>query len=149
MLWIPAKPSLCGDVQQAYHMRHVLLLFDFDLIGVSNSPAWNITIYWGLYDLIQTTGNMTRPVLDYFTLILARHLADVSCFIGPSMPSEICMEIHTKIVQKIIVCYGYIKAHLPCSLGSVGHVARASSNEALSSDVIKKLTSANLIHNCR
>ena len=42
----------------------------------------------------------TRQFLDCFTLLLARHLADVSCFIGPSMPSGICMEIHTKIVQK-------------------------------------------------
>ena len=39
-------------------------------------------------------------VLDCFTLLLARHLADVSCYIGPSMPSGICMEIHTEIVQK-------------------------------------------------
>ena len=38
--------------------------------------------------------------LDCFTLLLARHLADVSCCIGPSMPSGICMEIHTEIVQK-------------------------------------------------
>ena len=38
--------------------------------------------------------------VDCFTLLLARHLADVSCFIGPSMPSGIYMEIHTKIVQK-------------------------------------------------
>ena len=38
--------------------------------------------------------------LDCFTFLLARHLADVSCFIGPSMPSGICMEIHTEIVQK-------------------------------------------------
>ena len=41
-----------------------------------------------------------QMAVDCFTLLLARHLADVSCFIGPSMPSEICMEIHTKIVQK-------------------------------------------------
>ena len=33
-------------------------------------------------------------------LLLARHLADVSCFIGLSMPFVICMEIHTEIVQK-------------------------------------------------
>ena len=39
-------------------------------------------------------------LLNCFTLLLARHLVDVSCFIGPSMPSGICMEIHTKIVQK-------------------------------------------------
>ena len=38
--------------------------------------------------------------VDCLTLLLARHLADVSCFIGPSMPSAIGMEIHTKIVQK-------------------------------------------------
>ena len=38
--------------------------------------------------------------LDCFTLLLARHLADVSCYIGPSMPSGICMEIHTEIMQK-------------------------------------------------
>ena len=38
--------------------------------------------------------------IDCFTLLLARHLADVSCYIGPSMPSGICMEIHTEIVQK-------------------------------------------------
>ena len=37
------------------------------------------------------------PLLDCFTLLLARHLADVSCYIGPSMPSGICMEIHTEI----------------------------------------------------
>ena len=41
-----------------------------------------------------------QKTLDCFTLLLARHLADVSCYIGPSMPSEICMEIHTEIVQK-------------------------------------------------
>ena len=40
------------------------------------------------------------PGLYCFTLLLARHLADVSCYIGPSMPSGICMEIHTEIVQK-------------------------------------------------
>ena len=40
-------------------------------------------------------------VVDCFTLLLAQHLADVSyCYIGPSMPSGICMEIHTEIVQK-------------------------------------------------
>ena len=38
--------------------------------------------------------------IDCFTLLLARHLADVSCYMGPSMPSGICMEIHTEIVQK-------------------------------------------------
>ena len=38
--------------------------------------------------------------VDCFTLLLAQHLVDVSCFIGPSMPSGICMEIHTKIMQK-------------------------------------------------
>ena len=38
--------------------------------------------------------------LHCFTLLLARHLADVSFYIGPSMPSGICMEIHTKIEQK-------------------------------------------------
>ena len=38
--------------------------------------------------------------LDCFTLPLARHLADVSCYIGPPMPSVICMEIQTEIVQK-------------------------------------------------
>ena len=38
--------------------------------------------------------------IDCFTLLFARHLADVSCYIGPSMPSGISMEIHTKIVQK-------------------------------------------------
>ena len=38
--------------------------------------------------------------LDCFALLFARHLADVSCYIGPSMPSGICMEIHTEIVQK-------------------------------------------------
>ena len=38
--------------------------------------------------------------LDCFTLLLARHLADVSCYMGPSMPSGICMEIHKKIVRK-------------------------------------------------
>ena len=39
--------------------------------------------------------------IDCFTLLLARHPADVSCYIGPSMPSGICMKIHTKIVQKM------------------------------------------------
>ena len=38
--------------------------------------------------------------IDCFTLLLARHLPDASCYIGPSMPSGICMEIHTEIVQK-------------------------------------------------
>ena len=42
----------------------------------------------------------TPGSIDCFTLLLARHLADVSCYIGPSMPSGICMEIHTEIVQK-------------------------------------------------
>ena len=39
-------------------------------------------------------------LIDCFMPLLARHLADVSCYIGPSMPSGICMEIHTEIVQK-------------------------------------------------
>ena len=38
--------------------------------------------------------------IDCFTLLLTQHLAAVSCYIGPSMPSGICMEIHTKIAQK-------------------------------------------------
>ena len=38
--------------------------------------------------------------LDCFTLLLARHVVDVSCYIGRSMPSGICMEIHSKIMQK-------------------------------------------------
>ena len=38
--------------------------------------------------------------IDCFSLLLARHLADVSCFIGPYMPSGTCMEIHKEIVQK-------------------------------------------------
>ena len=38
--------------------------------------------------------------LDCFTLLLARHLVDVSCFIGLYMRAGICMEIHAKIVQK-------------------------------------------------
>ena len=42
----------------------------------------------------------TDMSVDCFTLLLARHLADVSCYIGPSMPNGICMEIYTKIVQK-------------------------------------------------
>ena len=42
----------------------------------------------------------TARIIDCFTLLLARHLADVSCYMGPSMPSGICMEIHTEIVQK-------------------------------------------------
>ena len=37
--------------------------------------------------------------VDCFTLLLTQHLADASCFIGPSTPSGICMQIHTKIVQ--------------------------------------------------
>ena len=48
---------------------------------------------------IETVSVCSRS-LDCFTLLLARHLADVSCYIGPSMPSGICMEIHTEIVQK-------------------------------------------------
>ena len=43
---------------------------------------------------------LTPTGIDCFTLLLARHLADVSCYIGPSMPSGICMEIHTEIVHK-------------------------------------------------
>ena len=46
-------------------------------------------------DLLQTFA--TR---DCFTLLLARHLADVLCYIGPSMPSGICVEIHIEIAQK-------------------------------------------------
>ena len=41
-----------------------------------------------------------NDVLGCFTLLLAGHLADVSCYIGPHVPSGICMEIHTKIVHK-------------------------------------------------
>ena len=48
----------------------------------------------------ETRGDRTLQKLDCFTLLLAQHLADVSCYIGPSMPSGICMEIHTEIVQK-------------------------------------------------
>ena len=44
--------------------------------------------------------NHSWDMLDCSMLLLARHLADVSCYIGPSMPFGICMEIHTKIVQK-------------------------------------------------
>ena len=43
---------------------------------------------------------VTIAVVDCCKRLLARHLADVSCYIGPSMPSGICMEIHTKIVRK-------------------------------------------------
>ena len=50
----------------------------------------------------QLANGITREqtALDCFTFLLARHLADVSCFIGPSMPSGICMEIHIEIMQK-------------------------------------------------
>ena len=41
-----------------------------------------------------------NDALGCFTLLLAGHLADVSCYIGPHVPSGICMEIHTKIVHK-------------------------------------------------
>ena len=37
----------------------------------------------------------TDSRVDCFTLLLARHLADVSCYTGPSMPSGICMETHS------------------------------------------------------
>ena len=63
------------------------------LIMTNNPTPWKI---------VQSSGEMVGSHfdIDCFTLLLARHLADVSCFIGPSMPSGICMEIHTKIVQK-------------------------------------------------
>ena len=48
---------------------------------------------------VSLAGSSTNS-LGCFTLLLARHLADVSCYIGPSMPCGICMEIHTGIVQK-------------------------------------------------
>ena len=47
-----------------------------------------------------TNDDNFTAALDCFTLLLAWHLADVLCYIGPSMPSGICMEIHTEIVQK-------------------------------------------------
>ena len=37
---------------------------------------------------------------DCFTLLLARHLVDVSNFVGPSTSSGICVEIYTKIMLK-------------------------------------------------
>ena len=62
--------------------------------------------YWYAKCQMLKTGHLksyklySHSGLDCFTLLLARHLADVSCYIGPSMPSGICMEIHTEIVQK-------------------------------------------------
>ena len=47
-----------------------------------------------------TSPGPPATILDCFTLLLARHIADVSCYIGPCMPSGICMEIHTEIVEK-------------------------------------------------
>ena len=98
-------------------------------MGTGTNPTWNSwswvyypnwgAIFWlwaisgrfyslQLLRLCQTTttmaGGRRKTVVHHgivcFTLLLARHLADVSCYIGPSMPSGICMEIHTEIVQK-------------------------------------------------
>ena len=81
-------------------------LFPFDgaIIFVmpshSNVYVWYITVLHAAWQDVWRLLSRAGPALDCFTLLLARHLADVSCFIGPSMPSGICMEIHTKIVQK-------------------------------------------------
>ena len=43
---------------------------------------------------------VSRQRINCFTLLIARRLTDVSCFMGPSMSSGICMEIHTKSCRK-------------------------------------------------
>ena len=64
---------------------------------VMNSSAW---LSSDLYRNWNKCLYVSEMVLDCCTLLLAQHLVDVSCFIGPSMPSGICMEIHSKTVRK-------------------------------------------------
>ena len=52
---------------------------------------------FSLVYMLLIASNLSPLVFEM--VLLARHLADVSCFIGPSVPSGICcMEIHTEIV---------------------------------------------------
>ena len=74
---------------------HIVPKFDNRLGSTDAETLENI-----IEGLMQERRNFIADTLDCFTLLLARHLADVSCYIGPSMPSGIGMEIHTEIVQK-------------------------------------------------
>ena len=83
-------PSLFNHTSHLMHFA----LFVLHLYSASSQvPCCTMAKGHSVYTLIHT-----HKMLDCFTLLLARHLADVSCFIGPSMPSGICMEIHTEIV---------------------------------------------------
>ena len=74
--------------------------------GNQCGPTWRTPCPCGITSNPQVESSKLRQLhrtqiaIDCFTLLLARHLADVSCYIGPSMTSGICMEIHTEIVQK-------------------------------------------------
>ena len=70
-----------------------------DILCSNNLEQQNMSLGYG-YTGYKNGWMDACLVLDCFTLLLARHLADVSCYIAPSMPSGICMEIHIKIVQK-------------------------------------------------
>ena len=82
-----------------YHI-HILHRSFISVVGCN----WYIMIF--LFHLTHTVslleglGARSGYLVDCFMLLIARHLADVSCYIGPSMPSGICMEIHIEIVQK-------------------------------------------------
>ena len=52
------------------------------------------------FTFVPGRGTNDAIFIDCFTLLLESHLADVSCLIGLSMASGICMEIHTYITQK-------------------------------------------------
>ena len=95
--------TLLSEIPQSntpteYPTIHTLGTYSSSLTTLNNKSVHATT----------TSCNMPVPFLLYFfllsfsdsTLLLARHLTDVSCLIGPSMPSGICMEIHAKIVQK-------------------------------------------------
>ena len=81
-----------------YYMETI---FPYWHAGMSNlCHPWFVETYREMELLYHNFVNEKENILDCFTPLLARHLADVSCFIGPSMPSWICMEIDTKIMQK-------------------------------------------------
>ena len=80
------KPGICS-------VRYISQWWWWKVYTGIGSWEWQLE-YWILWSIT------THSSLDCFTLLLARHLADVSCYIGPSMPSGIFMEIHTEIVQK-------------------------------------------------
>ena len=101
---LTSTPSTDRLLQKQENRSEVVQAINNDEIVISNGvydiqgyQPENIT----LGDEVEYTVQEKKIItIDCFKLLLARHLADVSCFIGPPMPSGICMEIHTEIVQE-------------------------------------------------